>query len=58
MAKVLKCGELFPGCAVEARGETEDEILKQAAEHARRDHGIAQIDPGTLAKVKAAIRPA
>jgi len=58
MAKVLKCGELFPGCAVEARGETEEEILKQAAEHAKRDHGVSQIDPATLAKVKAAIRSA
>ena len=56
MAKVLRCGELFPGCSIEARGETEDEILKQAAEHAKRDHGVAQIDAGTLAKVKAAIR--
>ena len=58
MGKVLRCGELFPGCAVEARGETEEEILKQAAEHARRDHGVNQIDAATLAKVKAAIRPA
>ena len=58
MGKVLRCGELFPGCAVVARGETEDEILKQAAEHAKRDHGVATIDPATLAKVKAAIRPA
>jgi predicted small metal-binding protein len=56
MAKVLKCGELFPGCAVEARGETEEEILKQAAEHARRDHGVGEIDAATLAKVKAAIK--
>ena len=58
MSKVLRCGELFPGCSVEARGETEDEILMQAAEHAKRDHGVTQIDPGTLAKVKAAIRTA
>jgi predicted small metal-binding protein len=57
MEKVLHCGELFAGCAVVARG-TEDEILKQAAEHAKRDHGVSQIDPTTLAKVKAAIRPA
>ncbi len=56
MAKVLHCGELFPGCSIEARGETEEEILKQAAEHARRDHGVSQIDAATLAKVKAAIR--
>jgi predicted small metal-binding protein len=56
MAKVLRCGELFPGCSIEARGETEEEILEQAAEHARRDHGVGQIDPATLAKVKAAIK--
>ena len=55
MSKVLNCGELFPGCAVQARGETEEEILKQAAEHTRRDHGVTQIDAATLAKVKAAI---
>ena len=41
-----------------ARGETEDEILTEAAEHAKRDHGVIQIDAATLAKVKAAIRPA
>ncbi len=58
MGKVLRCGELFPGCSIEARGETEEEILKQAAEHARRDHGVASIDPATLEKVKAAIRTA
>ena len=58
MGKVLRCGELFPGCSIEARGETEEEILKQAAEHAKRDHGVVQIDAATLAKVKAAIRTA
>jgi predicted small metal-binding protein len=56
MAKELRCGELFAGCSIVARGETEEEILKQAAEHARRDHGVAQIDAATLAKVKAAIK--
>jgi predicted small metal-binding protein len=56
MAKVLRCGELFPGCSVEAHGESEEEILKQAAAHAKRDHGVAEIDAATLAKVKAAIR--
>ena len=58
MGKILRCGELFPGCSIEARGETEEEILRQAAEHARKDHGLSQIDAGTLAKVKAAIRSA
>jgi len=58
MAKVLRCGELFPGCSVEARGENEEEVLKQAAVHAKRDHGVTEIDAAMLAKVKAAIRPA
>ena len=58
MGKVLRCGQLFPGCSVEARGETEEEVLTQAAAHAKRDHGVNEIDAATLAKVKAAIRPA
>ena len=58
MAKVLRCGELFPGCSIEARGETEEDILKQAAAHAKRDHGVHEIDAATLAKVKAAIKTA
>jgi predicted small metal-binding protein len=37
-------------------GETEEEILSQAAVHAKRDHGVQEIDAATLAKVKAAIR--
>ena len=56
MGKILKCGELFPGCSVEARGENEEDVLKQAAVHAKRDHGVVEIDAATLAKVKAAIR--
>jgi predicted small metal-binding protein len=56
MAKILRCGELFPGCSIEARGETEAEILQQAAAHAKRDHGVVDIDAATLAKVKAAIK--
>ena len=51
MDKYLRCGDLFPGCGIVAHGETEEEILKQAAEHAKRDHGVSQIDGATLAKV-------
>jgi predicted small metal-binding protein len=58
MGKVLRCGELFPGCSIEARGETDEEILQQAAVHAKRDHGVGEMDAATVAKVKAAIRPA
>jgi predicted small metal-binding protein len=58
MSKVLKCAELFEGCAAEVRADSEDEVLRQAAAHAREVHGLQQIDEDTAAKVKAAIREA
>ena len=56
MEKRLLCGDVVPGCAAEVRGATEEEILRQAVEHARTAHGIEKIDEQTAAKVKAAIR--
>ncbi len=56
MAKVVKCRDAGLDCDFEARGATEDEILKQVAEHAKNDHGIAEVPPDVRAKVKAAIR--
>jgi uncharacterized protein DUF1059 len=35
MTKVLKCGDVVPGCNFEMRGNSEDEILKKADEHAK-----------------------
>jgi predicted small metal-binding protein len=55
MEKRLRCGDVVPGCTAEVRGETEEEILRQAADHARTAHGIETIDEQTAAKVKAAI---
>jgi len=43
-------------CNFVARGATEEDILKQAAEHAKKDHGMVEVPPDLLAKVKAAIR--
>ena len=56
MAKVLRCGDLMPGCAYEAKGSTEDEVLAQAAEHARTAHGITEIPAGMVPQIKGAIR--
>ncbi len=55
MSKILKCREIGVDCDFEARGATEEDILKQAAEHAKKDHGMAQIPPELLTRVKAAI---
>lgn len=58
MAKVLRCRDLGMNCPKEIRAETEEELLKLAAEHANQDHGIPaeNIPPSVLAMVKAAIK--
>jgi predicted small metal-binding protein len=55
MAKVLKCGDVKPGCVAEIRGNSEEEVLRKAAEHAKTDHGMDSIPPDVLAKVRASI---
>lgn len=57
MTKVLKCGDLMPGCSFEARGESVDEVLKAAAVHAKQVHGL-DASPELVEKVKASIRDA
>jgi predicted small metal-binding protein len=56
MSKVLKCGELMPGCNAVMEGKDETEVLKKAAEHARKDHGMTTIPPDVAQKVQGAIR--
>jgi len=63
------CGGMFPvagrrdagpasrasGCKHVVRRETEEEVLKKAGEHAKQ-HGIREVTPELLARVKANIR--
>lgn len=56
MPKVLHCADVVGSCDFVARGESEQEILTQAAEHARSVHNINEITPDVAEKVKAAIR--
>ena len=56
MAKRFACGAVVEDCAFEASGETEEEVLKQAAAHAATAHGVKEVTPELAAKVKAAIR--
>ena len=55
MSKAMKCGDVVPGCEYVARGETEDEVMARAAEHAKKDHGMETIPDHVLEKVKSAI---
>ncbi len=55
MSKVMKCGDLMPGCDFQAKGATVDEVLQQAAVHAKEVHGL-DVTPELAEKVKAAIK--
>ncbi len=55
MTKVLKCGDVVRGCKAEMKGESEHDVLRQAAEHARTAHNMDSIPPEVLSKVKGAI---
>jgi predicted small metal-binding protein len=56
MAKILKCSDVNPGCNFEIRGNSEDEVLKKAADHAKTAHNMQNIPPDVLAKARSAIR--
>ena len=55
MAKVLKCGDVVPGCNAEIKGDSEHDVLRKAAGHAKTAHHMDSIPPDVLAKVKGAI---
>ncbi|HEX4164786.1 MAG TPA: DUF1059 domain-containing protein [Bryobacteraceae bacterium] len=55
MSKVMKCGDVVPGCDYVARGKNEEEVLAKAAEHAKKDHGMDSIPADVVAKVKSAV---
>lgn len=57
MPKLLECAKVDPssGCTHVIRGNTEEELLKNAMEHAKQ-HGIREMTPELMAKVKGAIR--
>ena len=55
MAKVLKCGDINPGCNFEIKADSEHDVLRKAAEHAKTAHHIENIPPEVLSKVKGAI---
>ena len=59
MAKIIECSKVDPssGCRYIARGKDEEEVLRKAAEHAKK-HGIREITTEMMQKVRAAIREA
>jgi predicted small metal-binding protein len=58
MPKTLTCRDVGVDCDFQATGETEDDVLRQASEHAKTAHGFDGIPPELAEKVQAAIKDA
>lgn len=56
MDKVFRCRDLGLDCDAVIRAGTEEEILKQAAEHAQAVHDMKELPAEVVVKVRAAIR--
>lgn len=55
MNKVIKCRDVGFDCDGVIRAETEEEAMRQAAEHARTAHGI-EVTPEVAEQVRAVMR--
>jgi predicted small metal-binding protein len=55
VAKQLNCADVGFDCEAQINGETEDEVMAQAADHARTVHGMSDTD---LQQHEGAIRAA
>jgi len=52
MEKVIHCRDVGFDCDGVIRAKTEEEALKLAAEHAMKVHGVKDITPDIVQKVK------
>ena len=53
--KILRCREVGFDCDQEIRAQSEEEVLREAAEHAQQIHGV-EVTPALAAQVKSNIR--
>jgi predicted small metal-binding protein len=56
MSKVVHCRDVGFDCDGIIRAETEDEALRLAAKHAQDTHGVAEITPEIVEKVRSVMR--
>jgi predicted small metal-binding protein len=50
--KQFSCGAVVPGCTASFSAESEDAILSQVAEHARKDHDMDTVPPEVVEQVR------
>jgi len=54
--KELQCRDIGFDCDAVVRADTEDEVMAQAAEHARDVHGMTEIDEETSTQIREQIQ--
>ena len=55
MSKVVRCRDVGFDCEGVVRAETEEEAMRQVAEHARTVHGV-EVTPEVAEQVRAVMR--
>ena len=53
--KEFRCGEIVPGCETRIEGESEDEILRKVAVHARDAHAMDSVPPEVADDIRSRI---
>jgi len=56
MGYELHCGDVVTGCDGVVHGDSQEEVLTQAAAHAAEAHGITEVDAATEQAMVEAIR--
>jgi predicted small metal-binding protein len=56
MTKVVRCRDIGFKCDGVVRAETEEEVLKQIAAHAKTVHNLETVSPEVVAKVRQVMR--
>lgn len=56
MTKVIRCKDVGFDCPGVIRAPSEEEALRMAAEHAKTAHGVTQLTPEIVSKVKSVMR--
>jgi predicted small metal-binding protein len=58
MTRELNCRDVGFDCEAVVRADTDEEVLAQAATHAREVHGLQEIDSDTEQKIRSVIHDA
>ena len=56
--KQFACGQVVPGCDGVVTGETEDDVLAAAAQHAASAHGMSEVPDEVVTAIRAGITEA